>query len=140
MRDADAADRRALARAIQDLRAKIRAHPSWAAEKISAQRALARLERRLSDVKARKDPEEWAQLLSSSLPSGPERFPEMLGGLPPFDEAARCPKCGKNRARTRWVPDRLERTCRRCGYRWLEAPLAAMEESPERERDPHPEG
>jgi hypothetical protein len=60
--------------------------------------------------------------------------------LPPFDEAADCPKCGGGAVRTvyhlcsergfpcgldygRWVLDgHLCRVCERCGHGWCEAP------------------
>lgn len=43
-----------------------------------------------------------------------------------------CPKCGGCEANTDWCaanrvnPERLARTCRRCGYQWDEAPNDAQ--------------
>ena len=63
--------------------------------------------------------------------------------LPPFDDTARCPKCGAgavqvifHRASTKGFPcggpsgtrvldGHLCRICRRCGYGWPEAPVDA---------------
>lgn len=61
--------------------------------------------------------------------------------LPPYDEKARCLKCGYSEVATRYhftrdqpgcdalpvtLAEHLCRTCGRCGYRWQEAVVAAQ--------------
>ncbi len=55
------------------------------------------------------------------------RYPEAARPLDRFDPRRRCRKCGDRPARVRYVPDRLERSCRRCGWSWSEAPLILEE-------------
>ena len=60
--------------------------------------------------------------------------------MKPFDPDSRCPKCGGEDVGTHYsasywdclyscsrrnsmTGEHMERTCRRCGYRWVEAPL-----------------
>ncbi len=61
--------------------------------------------------------------------------------LPPFDPDGSCDKCGASDAMVFYrhqdifydLPERMERTCRRCRFEWSEAPLdtdAATEENP----------
>ncbi len=69
-------------------------------------------------------PEAAAAALGVVLPDL-GRFPDALGPLPAFDPERACTKCGATDAAAAYVPDRLERTCRRCAYRWHEAPLDA---------------
>lgn len=66
--------------------------------------------------------------------------------LPPYNPEATCPKCGHDDVHTRYEPtahhhscqvremvtdpvcctaEHMERTCRRCGYQWPEACMAA---------------
>jgi predicted nucleic-acid-binding Zn-ribbon protein len=61
---------------------------------------------------------------------------QQLEHMPPFDPAARCPKCGGEDISTWHVeghhcsrcmdggtPEHLVRTCRRCSYKWGESVL-----------------
>ncbi len=66
--------------------------------------------------------------------------------LEPFNEGATCPKCGHDDISTRYCKDRrpvelcwpyvtgehLHRTCKRCGFEWLEGCLDAEDSN-----DPH---
>lgn len=67
--------------------------------------------------------------------------------MPPFDAASICPKCGHDKVNTVYqesrhpscddfcrdkLPERLERWCDRCRYRWAEACIdAASPDAPE---------
>ena len=71
-----------------------------------------------------------ASVLGVRAPAGAFlRFPEAASPVDRFDPRRRCVKCGEGRALVRYVPDRLERTCRRCGWSWAEAPLVVEDES-----------
>lgn len=59
-----------------------------------------------------------------------ENFPDVLSPIPTFDPLRPCPKCGKIKGRTQWVEDRLQRTCKRCGFGWVELPIPEKEETP----------
>ncbi len=71
-----------------------------------------------------------AAALGADLPSTFERWPEARADLPRFDPGRRCVKCGAGDAGAEYRPDRLDRSCRRCGYRWTELPLDAAEVEP----------
>lgn len=61
-----------------------------------------------------------------------ENFPDVLAPIPTYDPMRPCPKCGKKKAATSWITDRLHRTCKRCGFGWVERPLGPenAEEAP----------
>lgn len=84
------------------------------------------------------------QLLYNAGPSASGYLLSPPADLPPFsggdEDEADCPKCGYTRADTEYKtpeqppegavvgiahawPERLERCCQRCGYRWDEAPV-----------------
>ena len=70
-----------------------------------------------------------AAALGTQLAGGAfERWPEAREALPRFDPRRPCVKCGAGDAGAEYRPDRLERVCRRCGYRWTELPLDAGKE------------
>jgi hypothetical protein len=62
-----------------------------------------------------------------------ENFPDVLAPIPTYDPMRPCPKCGKKKAATSWITDRLHRTCKRCGFGWVERPLGPenAEEAPD---------
>jgi hypothetical protein len=99
---------------------------------------IERLTSHIEGVEGREPEEFWAehQPLLQAIPQIEAHFPEALVPLEVYDPARRCRKCA-GRARTRWLEDRLERVCRRCGWVWVERPL---DSAPEIEETPQPEG
>jgi len=90
-----------------------------------------RLDRRIEGVEGREPAEFWAAH-ARTLEAAPQieaHFPDALEPLEVYDPARRCRKCG-GKAATKWVEDRLERTCRRCGHTTIEVPLDAEEALP----------
>ena len=123
-------------------RAVIREHPLWDSARAAAERKATLLKGRIADVNSRRPPEEWRARLLASGVLGEQivnHYPEATGPLEIFDQARRCQKCG-GKAATEWIPDRLQRTCRRCGFKWTELPLDGAE-APDTEEPPaQPEG
>src|ERR1039458_2840762 len=99
---------------------------------------IERLTSHIEGVEGREPEEFWAehQPLLQAIPQIEAHFPEALVPLEVYDPARRCRKCA-GKARTRWLEDRLERVCRRCGWAWVERPL---DSAPEIEETPQPEG
>jgi len=89
---------------------------------------IARIGRHIEGGEGREPLEFW-EAHRKTLEAAPQiekHFPDAIEPLEVFDRARRCRKCG-GKSKVNWLEDRLGRTCRRCGWAWVELPLDSVE-------------